>query len=311
MNDRFEHKVAIALRFIENNLEHPISREEIASEANLSLRQFHRVFYRCTGDSIANYVKIRRLTQASKHLIHSSDSVLTTALKYQFNSPEVFGRAFQRAFWHLPSHFKQIGSAYTAKQRDSLLGEQMGTIQRSNMNQPDILCLPTRHFVGFLCVQPHYGFRVAENLNEGKSLTDLLWDQVSTLAGVVDQRVWNIAFVQRALPQFHEIENFYAVEVKKPLTTMYNLTCLQVPSGQYARFMLLGPQRDMSLLLSLAFQWLEKSPYYLGNAPSLCRIDPNLQQPTELYLPISSVFLPYLTWWQGYDAKYLKAIGGL
>lgn len=310
MKDKLEFKAMTAVRFIEDNLHNPITREDIAAQSCLSLRQLSRLFQRCTGDTLAHYVKVRRLTEASKELVLSSETMLSTALKYQFHSPEVFTRAFRKAFWLNPSQFRRINCAYTAKQRNFFSDRQLGTIQQSNYDCPDLITVPARHFVGLVSVQPHYGFQVEQNIEEGISLTDRLWDYLPNIHGAMDQWVWNIAFIRQTMNDFHEIENFFAVEVTAEVNPPSELTCLCLPCSQYARFIHAGSDSDIALALSLAFQWLEKSPYFLGDAPSLCRIDPHQKYPTEIYLPINRLFSPQLRWWQGYHNDYLLAIAG-
>ena len=310
MKESMEYKVVSAISFIEANLCNDISRDDIASEACLSLRQLYRIFYQGTGDSLVNYLRMRRLTEASRELIYSKVSATDLAFKYQFKSLEVFSRAFIRSFWNSPSHFRKIGSAYTAKQRCAIDGRQFSVIGNGNLTSPDLIDLPERHYVGFQTVQPHYGFKVEDNVSEGVDLTDLLSNHRHSLHGVRDESIWNIAFLRKSFLMAHEIENLYAIEVEKKIKIPDELSYFLLPACRYARFIHHGDEDLIVFTLSLAFQWLEQSPYFLGDAPSLSRITSGVASKIEIYLPISDCMISQTDWWGGYSSEYLLRVSG-
>lgn len=56
--------------------------------------------------SIKTYIEKRRITQAAKDILKSNISITDIAMKYQYNSLEVFSRAFRRVWNTTPSSFK-------------------------------------------------------------------------------------------------------------------------------------------------------------------------------------------------------------
>lgn len=96
-----------ALEFIENNLTCDFTQENIANECFCSLSSLQKTWKFCTHMSVKEYISKRRLTLAGRDLLQSDDSALEIALKYGYNSPEVFTRAFTKVWCVSPSKFKK------------------------------------------------------------------------------------------------------------------------------------------------------------------------------------------------------------
>ena len=95
-----------ALDFIEEHLTEEFSQEEIAAKCYCSLSSLQKTWKICTHMSIKEYVSKRRLTLAGRDML-SGMSVLDAALKYGYNSHEVFTRAFSKVWGVSPSAFKK------------------------------------------------------------------------------------------------------------------------------------------------------------------------------------------------------------
>jgi len=87
-----------ALEYIENNLCDEISQEDIANACYCSLSSLQKLFRYVFHVSIKEYVSKRRLTYAAKELINTDNSIIDIALRYQYNSHEVFTRAFTKVW---------------------------------------------------------------------------------------------------------------------------------------------------------------------------------------------------------------------
>ena len=87
---------------IENTLENPVPRAELARTANVSLRQLERLFRLLLGSTIADHYQRLRLERARILLRQTSMSVLETALACGFASPSHFSRAYRQRFGHSP-----------------------------------------------------------------------------------------------------------------------------------------------------------------------------------------------------------------
>lgn len=94
-----------SINYIESRLCEPITRAEIAGHCYVSLSSLEKLFRYALGMSIKTYLTRRRMTQAAKDLTGVGMSVTDVAMKYQFNSVEVFTRAFRRVWNVNPSEF--------------------------------------------------------------------------------------------------------------------------------------------------------------------------------------------------------------
>ncbi|MDF2927137.1 MAG: AraC family transcriptional regulator [Paenibacillaceae bacterium] len=103
-----------ALELIESKLEETIEMEEIAQAAYSSSFHFQRMFHMLTGMTVAEYVRKRRLTLAAYELAASASKVLDISLKYGYDSPEAFARAFRKLHGISPSAAREPGATLKA-----------------------------------------------------------------------------------------------------------------------------------------------------------------------------------------------------
>jgi AraC family transcriptional regulator len=99
-----------AIDYIEENLTEELDYEEIAGRAYCSSFHFQRVFGILCGCSLGEYIRNRRLSTAGSELTSSDIRVIDVAMKYGYDSPESFGRAFTRFHGISPSQAKQEGA---------------------------------------------------------------------------------------------------------------------------------------------------------------------------------------------------------
>lgn len=101
-----------ALSYIENHLNDDIDLSSIAKEAGYSLYHFQRVFKGVVGDSIKDYIRKRRITEAAKELVYINKPTIEIAIKYGYQSREAFSRAFEKVYGRNPLEVKREGVLY-------------------------------------------------------------------------------------------------------------------------------------------------------------------------------------------------------
>lgn len=104
-------KMNAALDYIEENLVDTIDYEVIAQKACCSSYNFQRMFSFIADVTLAEYIRRRRLTQAGFDLQKTDSTVLDVALKYGYDSPISFSRAFQNLHGLTPSEARKKGSS--------------------------------------------------------------------------------------------------------------------------------------------------------------------------------------------------------
>jgi AraC family transcriptional regulator len=72
-----------------------------------------------TGITVAEYVRKRRLTLAAQELATSGIKVIDAALKYGYQTPEAFTKAFQKVHGISPSEVRELGKSLKAYPRIS------------------------------------------------------------------------------------------------------------------------------------------------------------------------------------------------
>ena len=86
-----------------------IDMEEAAGQAFSSPFHFQRVFGILCGFSLGDYIRMRRLSLAGEELTGGNARVIDVALKYGYDTPESFSRAFTRFHGIAPSEAKHGG----------------------------------------------------------------------------------------------------------------------------------------------------------------------------------------------------------
>lgn len=112
-------KMNSALSYIEDNLTGEIRLEEAAKRACCSSFNFQRMFSFMADVPLAEYVRRRRLSSAAMELLTTEEKVIDVALKYGYESPTSFSRAFFAIHGVNPSEIKKQGVRIKAYPRIS------------------------------------------------------------------------------------------------------------------------------------------------------------------------------------------------
>lgn len=95
-----------ALDYVEEHITENIDYSEVAKCAYSSSFHFQRVFGILCGYSLGDYIRFRRLSLAGNELACGNAKVIDVALKYGYESPESFCRAFTAFHGVTPSAAK-------------------------------------------------------------------------------------------------------------------------------------------------------------------------------------------------------------
>lgn len=95
--------ISKAIEYIENNITEDISVEDIAKYVNISPFYFQKGFRLLCGYTITEYMRNRRLALAAGELAKENTKVIDIAMKYGYESPDSFTKAFSRFHGVTPS----------------------------------------------------------------------------------------------------------------------------------------------------------------------------------------------------------------
>lgn len=97
-----------ALDYMEENLDGELTTENAACAAGMTEHHFRRLFSLMTGMTPGEYIRARRLTVAAAD-IRRGMKVIDAGLKYGYDSPDSFARAFSRFHGVPPSDAREPG----------------------------------------------------------------------------------------------------------------------------------------------------------------------------------------------------------
>lgn len=99
--------ISEAINYIEENITEELTISSIAKKAMISPFYFQKGFAMLCGFTVGDYIKKRRLTLAGSELISTNNKIIDIALKYGYDSPDSFTKAFTRFHGATPSSVRK------------------------------------------------------------------------------------------------------------------------------------------------------------------------------------------------------------
>ena len=99
-----------AIDYTEAHLTDEIDYEAAAREAASSVFHFQRLFSMLCGYTLGDYIRMRRLSLAADELQRTGGKIIDIALKYGYDTPESFSRAFTRFHGITPTQARRGGN---------------------------------------------------------------------------------------------------------------------------------------------------------------------------------------------------------
>lgn len=99
-----------AISYIEGNITDELTVEKIAKQVILSPFYFQKGFAMLCGFTVGEYIRERRLTLAGSELVSTDEKIIDIALKYGYDSPDSFTKAFTRFHGVTPTAVRKDGA---------------------------------------------------------------------------------------------------------------------------------------------------------------------------------------------------------
>lgn len=273
-----------AINYIEDNLMGKINYDEVAKCAFSSEFHFQRVFSIMCGYTIGEYVRNRRLTLAGNELSTSDIKVIDVALKYGYDSPDSFTKAFTRFHGITPSSARKNGASLKSFSRLSIkLILEGGSIMKYRIEEKESMA-----FVG-------YKKKFQGALSERSKQEEEFWlstrEQQEGLKNIrSEQEVWydiNMNITDEGY------DHYIAVKSDCEITEAYEK--IEIPKLTYAIFETDRSKYPTSVFMDLRkrviSEWLPSSDYVLAEGPEITVNhwfkNPNSQgRYIELWIPV-------------------------
>ncbi|MGY0691271.1 AraC family transcriptional regulator [Virgibacillus sp. FSP13] len=122
-------KMLDCIDYMESNLDNDLFIDDIAAIACMSKFHFQRMFNMLTGYTVSEYIRNRRITVAAQELVHSNSKVIDVAMKYGYESPESFTKAFRRIHGISPSTARKNSQSLKAYPKLSFQIQLKGDVE--------------------------------------------------------------------------------------------------------------------------------------------------------------------------------------
>jgi AraC family transcriptional regulator len=278
-----------ALKYIEKNLEYEIDYKEIARLALCSEYHFKRMFSFLAGIPLSEYIRRRRLTVAAFELTNSDIKVIDLAVKYGYNSPDAFSRAFQSLHGVTPSEARDNSHSLKAYppmtfQLSIKGGNEMNyrIVEKEKFN---IIGLKKRVPIVFEGVNPEIS-KMWQSLNmqiitELKALSDI------EPSGLISA---SVNFSEGRMEEKGELDHYIGVASTKECPDKFEK--LEVKTSTWAVFEAVGPFPEtlQNIWGRIYSEWFPSSNYEVAEGPEiLWNESKDTSSPTyrsEIWVPV-------------------------
>ncbi|MGL1891628.1 MAG: AraC family transcriptional regulator [Spirochaetaceae bacterium] len=118
--------------YLEDNLSSQLTCEEVADEANMSVRSLYNYFWAISGFSYKQYVIKRRLTKSLDSLQNQNLLIVDVAFESGYETHESFSRAFKNEFGVSPVDFRKKPQIFKGVKKLEIINEMhMGVVVKS------------------------------------------------------------------------------------------------------------------------------------------------------------------------------------
>lgn len=304
-----------AIDYIEDHLTEEIDYEKVAAESFSSSYHFQRVFSILCGFTLGEYIRSRRLTLAGAELAKGHGKVIDVALKYGYENPDSFAKAFHKFHGVTPSAAKTNGQNLRSFSKLVLKislegGRDMN--YRIEEKKEMILTGYKRHFTG----APYGKAREEQEeqlfvstrakqwmLRGAKSLKDTYTD-ICVITNVDDE---GYDFYYAAeLDQYTRDDLYNTAVTGFEYMKEFGFETIEVPTHTYAvfstneqRFPIAGNQQNekqrsavaeyIKIREQIMTEWLKSSDWEISNAPEIAVyhwLPEKEKRYIEIWLPI-------------------------
>ena len=253
-----------AVEYIEENLKKIVKVEDVSNYVKISYFHFHRIFFATTGETLGDYIRKRRLTQAACELLNTNNRIIDIAVDYHFESQAAFSRSFKSVYGIMPGTFRKRALQPYINQKKSLCGKNLQHRINQITLQPEITFLDKNILLAGIkgktsinnnCI-PALWFDFVNRMNEIKNPRDL---SVAYGVSVVEEN-----YVLHEFTKDTEYFEVVGIEVEDGTNVPDNMTLHEIVSGYYAVFQHRGKAVHVLDTYKYIFgTWVSNSSYEL------------------------------------------------
>ena len=252
-----------AISYMEDHLEDQVDMEKAAALACCSLYHFQRMFSYMTDITVSEYIRRRKMSMAAAELQSGQMKILDLALKYGYESPTAFNRAFKNIHGIAPSQARREGVVLKTYPPISFKITIKGEYE---MNYKIV----TKEAFRVVGKKTHFTGGIDESFEKIPGI----WIQagkdqiISQLCEVMNPEIPGIMGICTSAKD-EEFDYYIGVASKAPAPA--GMEELQIEAGNWAVFQCIGAMPDsiQNLQKRIITEWLPGAGYEYVNAPDI------------------------------------------
>lgn len=252
-----------SIDYIEKNLEGEIDFNQAAKIAYCSTFHYQRMFSYMAGIPLSEYIRRRRMTAAALELQSSNVKIIDLALKYGYESPTSFNRAFQSVHGVAPSVAKEKGVRLKAYSRMVFLISIKGDTEMNYV-------IEKKDAFRIVGVKEHMALNVDENM----SRVPVLWAE--TFQNGSFEKICSLAYGEPSgilgvstCMNGKDLDYYIASVTNQPVPE--NMHEYIIPATTWAIFECIGPMPTaiQEMQKRIVSEWLPTSGFEYADAPDI------------------------------------------
>src|SRR6056297_242833 len=254
----YKSNIEKALKFIEDHLTKSFIMENIAKEAGYSVFHFIRIFSSTVGISPGKYIRMRRLTEASKDLALGNRDIGELASKYQFLSHESFTREFKRYIGIPPSRYRENQQISNLLNPFEVIDKKIITESKWLIGEPEEIILPEFKIAGVT-----HNYSIYDDDVEKKIIK--MWKENIKKLNSLNNDEKTYAFCFPDKNDSNRLEYMAAVKVNS-FNNKKDFICKTIQKNKYLKFIHTGKYKQLTdSFLYIYGSWLPGSKYNLAD----------------------------------------------
>lgn len=265
-----------AITYMEDHLEEGIELEKVAEIACCSTFHFQRMFSYIADIPLSEYIRRRKMTRAALELQNNNYKIIDVSLKYGYDSPTAFARAFKNIHGISPSEAKSKGIMLKAFPPISFKLTIKG---EAEMNYR----IEKKEAFRVVGVKKHFKINIEENFAQVPAFWQKTGESgiIPEIVSLLNKEPYGLLGVSACM---NGTDFDYFIAVASDRAVPEKMCEYIVPECTWAIFESTGPLPEtlQELQKRIVMEWLPASGYEYANAPDI-EVYPEGNQRAEDY----------------------------
>ena len=257
------NRLNAVIAYVEDHLTEDVDLARMAQIACCSPFHFQRMFSYLAEVPLGEYIRRRKMTRAAADLQDEGQRIIDIALKYGYDSPTAFNRAFQGVHGIAPSEARKSGAVLKTYLPISFKITIKG---EAEMNYR----IEKKEAFRIVGVKRHYELKVEENFEQ----IPAFWAETmqsgafAQILGFMNQEPKGILGVSSCM---NGKDFDYYIAAASNMAVPEGFEEYVIPDCTWAVFTCIGPMPSaiQALQKRIIGEWLPGSGYEYGNAPDI------------------------------------------